>query len=494
MSLIQRIIKGSAIQLLIRLIQRSLGIISMIILARLLTPEDFGMVAIATLFVFLFQVISETGSKPWVIQKEKLTHDEVNSAWTFNLWIKTAIWVLFLMCIPWISAYYDNPNLNPVLFTVSWMLPLSALSNPGLWLDQKAIHYLPLLRLSIAVRLFTFVIVLIVAWLTRSYWALIIGLLATELLQSAGSYWVNPYRPKIRSKNMSPVWQFARWNLPKSIVGYLRSETDIVIISSYYTPAILGGYNMMKNLSTLPTREIITPVTEPLYASFAEVKQHPQKLDEQFRLSVMIITLTALPLAALLTTLADPIVALLLGEQWLPYSPILSILAWMIVAISYSILMNHLLIATGAIRALFWFDLSSLIVLFSLLLALSKQPIENLTWFRTAIGLATTLLFYLWFCHRMKLQSIRLFITTSIASLPTLVAMSVLYHFMLPEQINSTEIIQLIANGTVFSIAFVTTGYLLLSKMQRHPEAQQLIRIATNLLPSERLKNHENLR
>ena len=141
MSLTNTIIKGSAIQLIIRLVQRSLGLISMAILARLLTPEDFGIVAIASLLVFFFQIMSETGSRQFIIQKTTLTKEDTDSAWTFNLIIKSIIWILFLLTIPFNSDYYQNSDLNRILIAISLILPISALSNPGLWLDQKAINY-----------------------------------------------------------------------------------------------------------------------------------------------------------------------------------------------------------------------------------------------------------------------------------------------------------------------------------------------------------------
>jgi len=117
MSLTSQLLKSSSILLCMKLFQRGLGLISTLILARLLTPEDFGIVAIATLVVYLFEILAFAGKEQYLIQKTCVTNSDLNTAWTIDIILKSLLFLLFLISIEFIVEYYDKPMLGNALST-----------------------------------------------------------------------------------------------------------------------------------------------------------------------------------------------------------------------------------------------------------------------------------------------------------------------------------------------------------------------------------------
>ena len=125
----------------------------MLVLARFLTPEDFGIVAMATITAFFFDVIGETGTPQYIAQKDTITSEDVNTAWTLNLIFKAACFVCFILAIPLISAYSENELIEPVLYCISLVIPLGALISPGLIVQSRNLNYKPITKLSIIEKL-----------------------------------------------------------------------------------------------------------------------------------------------------------------------------------------------------------------------------------------------------------------------------------------------------------------------------------------------------
>ena len=114
-SLSSQVLSSSFLLLIIRLIQRSIGLISTLILARVLTPNDFGIVAISVLVVHFCDALSATGSQQYIVQKTDVDSDDVNSAWTIDIIMKLALWIILVLAVPLISSFYDRPEIENAL-------------------------------------------------------------------------------------------------------------------------------------------------------------------------------------------------------------------------------------------------------------------------------------------------------------------------------------------------------------------------------------------
>ena len=109
MSLARRVLGSAALLVGIKAVQRSLGLISLLILARLLTPEDFGLIALVSITVHFFDILSNVGSEQYIIQKQAVSEEDLNTAWTIDLLMKAALWLLLMLCAPLLAEFFEQP-------------------------------------------------------------------------------------------------------------------------------------------------------------------------------------------------------------------------------------------------------------------------------------------------------------------------------------------------------------------------------------------------
>jgi lipopolysaccharide exporter len=387
MSLGLKVIKGSASLILLKFIQRGLGLISTLVLARILTPQDYGVVAIATLVAWFFDAISESGLKEYIIHKKEISNEDVCTAWTLNMLIKLAIWLVFILAVPFITDYYDKPSLTYVLYVVSLILPLRALSNPGMHLFDKELNYKPIIKLIFIEKIFSITFTISLVFILRSYWAMVAGIIFSQTFITIGGYYFHELRPNLSIKNIKQQWDFMKWMLPKGVFGYLRAEVDTIIVSSLFSLSQMGAYNMMKNLTSMVGRDIIAPAVEPIMSSFSKSRDEAEKIRFQLNISFWILLFATIPIVFFIYVNHNLIIYVLLGEQWEQHSGIFQ--AFSLLIVSYAVLGNlsSLLMAFGKVKAHFFFDVASFILFVFFMLMLQLPDIEDYAFLRSVLAL-----------------------------------------------------------------------------------------------------------
>ncbi|WP_375581726.1 oligosaccharide flippase family protein [Marinobacter adhaerens] len=230
-----------------------------------------------------------------------------------------------------------------------------------------------------------------IAWLYQSYWAIVLGSLLSAAVFAIGSYRVHPYRPKWSLENAREQWSFSQWLLLRGIVGFTRSQVDNLIVSKHFSTSALGGYNLVREISLLPALSAIIPMSEPLLASIARVKDDPDSLAYRVRFSLAIMVTVLTPLTTFLMLYPDLIVLTLLGEQWAAYSHLLRPFALFFLTFCLFALISDAIIALGRVRALFTFDLISTAIIIIILLVFATGSLTNMAWIRGGLAIATTI-------------------------------------------------------------------------------------------------------
>lgn len=397
MSLAKKTFFSSLILLSLSFVQRGLGLISTLILARILTPEDFGIVAIASLIVFLFDSLSTSGSMQYIIQKKEVSDDDLNSAWTIDLILKGTFFILCLTLTPYIAAFFDNDKLKPVLYVLAAILPMTALGNPGIFLLRKNLQFKPIFKLMTIQKVITTILVVMLALYYKSYWAMIIGTVFSYLIPSIGSYIIHPYRPKIHFGKIKEQWYFSQWIFLKSIVGYSKAQIDSFLVAKFFDASSIGAYNLMKNLTTISATQIIAPATEPLLSAFSKSKNDKTTLNHHFNISILIVVILISPISSFIYYFDFNIVSIILGDKWVAYANILGILSIGLITLPISSILNHYCTATGQVKTLFVIDLISAISTITILVYFRDSSLEIIALLRVIINivLQTSLIFYL---------------------------------------------------------------------------------------------------
>lgn len=487
MSITNKTINSSFLILITRLIQRSLGIISLLVLVRLLSPEDFGVVAIASMVVFFCDVLSETGAQQYLIQKEILTPDDINTAWSLNLLFKAGLAVILFLVAPWISVFFENDSVTLPIQALCIILPISALGCPGLMILKREFNYQPIFRLNVIEKFASVIFSITLAFILESYWAMIFGVIFSFSLLSIGSYFIHPFRPRLCFKHVSDQWQFSKWILFKAIVGYSKSEMDTVFIMKFFGLGALGGYNLMKNLSTIPGREIIQPLTEPLLGAFSRSRDDVNNFQIQIINSLITLLFITVPMCLILFEYDTAIVNVFFGEEWYEYAPILGFLSVFIINFTLIGVLQEALIAIGKVKVIFYYDLISLVITAGLLALFFNNSLMEFTQARVSIAVCFVLVLCLIIKVTVGFSLLRL-VTLSLpivggAYITSLVTNAFVFQFSI-----ISLLVNLVVSGIVYLVSTVTIFYLLRPVSFYKPFNSWVVTTSNNFIKSHKNK------
>ncbi|MBC8386330.1 MAG: oligosaccharide flippase family protein [Gammaproteobacteria bacterium] len=420
----------------IKFFQRLVGLISILFLARLLTPEDFAIVALVAITVHFFDILSNAGSEQYIIQKGRVSIDDLNTAWTIDLSMKSLLWVMLILSAPLAATFFENPELENALLAASFILLINAAKNPGLFLKKQNFEYGQIFWLSVLQRVLTFIIVIAIAYIEQSYWALIIGDIVSSIIYTAGSYKIDKHRPKLCFDEWKTQWHFSGWLLLKSIIGYIRSQIDILIVSKLFPHSQLGQYYMARDIAMLPSHNLLLPAIEPLLALFRTSRNDLEAFEFQVRLSLFVIISISIPISIFIFFFSESIVLTLLGSQWITAIPILSVMSLLLFYFSIILILEQSLLALQKTRTVFLYDLVSLIFITTGLLLSYDSSLTEIGLIRGLLGITTMLFLVAYMKHLIGLKVFRLLILTlpviSASLLSSWIIISVSYEFEEP--------------------------------------------------------------
>ena len=377
-----------------KFLSRLIGLVSTLILARILTPTDFAMIAIIAIVLHLFDILSHAGSEQYIVQKSEVFDSDLNTAWTLDILLKSLMCVLLIVIAPLIARFFEQEHLSFAIQVASVTLIINALKNPGLLLLKRDLDYKKVFYLSLVQRIASFVTVLFVAINWQSFWAFVIADIMGAIVFTLGAYIIQPFRPAFSLLKVSEQWLFSKWLLGKSIVGYLRSQIDTVLVAKFFSTAQLGNYHMARDVAMLPGYNILGPAIEPLLADFKDYKNNVIRLGQRVSKVLCIVSFIVVPITTYMAFYPALIIDVLLGAQWVIAGEILGVMSLLFFYYCFLLVVESALTAMGKVKAIFIFDIASLMIIVGTLFAYLQMydDLNNMLWLRVLIGLASTLL------------------------------------------------------------------------------------------------------
>ena len=365
------ILKGAALTITMRWTDRLIGLVSTLILARLLVPEDFGIIAMASLVVGLLDVLLDLGVNVALIQNRNAEAAHYNTAWTLRL-VQTLISAtLIVVGAPFAGDYFGDQRVVIVLQVMSFSLILMGLENIGVVTFQKNMQFGLDFRFMFLKRIAGFFVTIAAAWLLRSYWALVIGTLVSRLAGVMLSYRMHPMRPRFSFEKLGEIFGISQWMLISSIGRYLDANLHKILVGRRSGTVIMGGYNLADEISAMPSGELLAPLNRVLFPAFVAAKDNLDELKRLFLLTQGIQTLIGIPVAVGLAMVAHEAVLLFLGEKWLLTVPFVQLLALVNAAQAITSSGGYVMLTLGLVRysaLLVWLRVALFIALSYLIL------------------------------------------------------------------------------------------------------------------------------
>jgi lipopolysaccharide exporter len=318
---------GAAWMILMTFVERGVGFVSMLLLARFLVPADFGLVAMAMLVLEFLEVIGSFSFDMAIIQNQRAERRHFDTAWTLTLiyGVVTAF-ALVVLAVP-ASHFFREPRLDAIFYAIAGGALLQGFENIGIIAFQKDLDFRKEFNFRILRKLLGFIVTVVLVYLIRNYWALVIGTVMSRLAGVLLSYKLHPYRPRLSLASIGELWRFSGWLLLNNIVVFAAVRGYSFIIGRMAGARALGLYSLAYEISNLPTTELVHPVSRAIFPGFSMLAGDHRQLRQALVQSASLIALVTIPLGAGIAILAEPAVRLTLGIKWLDAIPVIKVLA-----------------------------------------------------------------------------------------------------------------------------------------------------------------------
>ncbi|MDH3944920.1 MAG: lipopolysaccharide biosynthesis protein, partial [Anaerolineae bacterium] len=340
-------LRGSAWMITLRWSIRVIGLLSMVILARLLSPADFGIVAMSMMVVGFVELFSQMGIDLALIRNSQTTRDHYDSAWTLQMFQGLALAMVIFLIAPLASAYFAEPRVTLVIQVLALRALITGLENIGIVDFRKELDFARDFRFGVYKKLLAFAVTISLAFVLRNYWALVVGMVFAAVAGALLSYRMHPYRPKIAFGKIREIWSFAQWMLLWRLAFFLNRKIDQFLVGGTYGTSSMGRYYMAAEVATIPTFELVLPLGRGLFPNYAKMIGDPERFASALLRSFGLVAILCAPLGFGLSAVADSAVIIVLGEKWRPVIPLLEWFAIFGVAAALSHLAAIVLFVAG---------------------------------------------------------------------------------------------------------------------------------------------------
>jgi O-antigen/teichoic acid export membrane protein len=321
------ITKGAIWMVLMRFVIKSIAIVSTMILARLLTPADFGIMALATSICAFIELLRAFGFDTVLIQKQNVTASHYNTAWTLQVLFSLIVSTLLILFSTLVSDYYHDPRLENVLKIMAVTILLNGLNNIGLVEFRKKLNFNKEFYYQVTIKLCGFCITIPLVWYLRSYWGLLIGMLSTNFIALVLSYKMQNYRPRGVLSEWKDILGFSSWLFFNNILFFLTQHAQNFVLGKFGGSNALGLLAISNEIGTITTTEIVAAINRAAYPVYAKVSSDKQALKEVYLSVFSKIVLISFPSAIGIMVTAPLFVPVLLGEKWNAAIDVIQIIA-----------------------------------------------------------------------------------------------------------------------------------------------------------------------
>ena len=397
----RRSVRGGAVTLASQATRFVLGTGSTVVLARLLTPADFGLIAMVAPITGFIGLFKDLGLSMATVQRESVTHDQVSTLFWVNVALSLALMAVTMAIAPAVGAFYGDPRATLVTVALAALFLFGGLTAQQQALIQRQMQFGRLATVEIVSLAAGVAAGIAAAWQGFGYWALVV-LQATSAAITMMMVWLisgwRPGRPR-RGAGIRSMIRFGGGLTGFNVVNYLARNLDNVLIGRFIGAGALGLYSRAYGLLLLPIRLIRSPISAVAVPSLSRLQGDAPRYRRYVRKALALITFLSMPLVGFSAVAAEHIILLVLGEQWVGAVTVFRVLAFAALVQSFNVVTGWVYTSLGqTVRWFRWGLFSSTVIAASFVVGL-PWGIEGVAVAYTA---AVYLLFYpsLWFCFR----------------------------------------------------------------------------------------------
>lgn len=328
-------VQGAGWLVFSRVVGRLIDFGTLLVLARILTPADFGLAALATSLVAVVDTVLEVPVTQALIRLPSVDKSHLDTGFTLGL-MRGSLLAIIVLAAAWpYSLFYHEPVLVP-LTAVLVLGPIArGFASPGMVYFARELGFRQTFILEVSGKLCASIVATIVVLSGGAYWAIAVNYAIASVGATLVSYVLAPYRPALSLARMSDFARFIGWFSSAQLISALNWQFDRFLVGALADRPTLGRYAVANDVAVIPTQSIIGPALQPVMAAFSQINTDRERVTLAFLKAARFAMLISLPACIGISLSADLVTDFLLGAKWASAAPLLRVLALSVAPVAY---------------------------------------------------------------------------------------------------------------------------------------------------------------
>ena len=289
-----------------------------IVMARLLSPSDYGITALPTVFIAVAGVFANAGFSTAMIRKPNLTEHDLSTAFYYSTIVGIICYLLLFFASPWIADFYNTPVLEPLMRVTALSFIYGPLGTPQNIILQRRLDFKTPAKISVVCRIISGVIGIAMAFYGYGVWALTISYMFAGIIGLCINVYVVRWFPKTgwSKESFKYLWGFGNKLMASQLLDTLYNNITPVFIGKYYSPVDLGVYNRAEGYAALPSKNIHGVISSVTYPVLSKMQDDEERLANNYRRILKATAFVIFPIMMLLAALARPLILVMITAKW----------------------------------------------------------------------------------------------------------------------------------------------------------------------------------
>lgn len=325
----ERSVKGGVVTMIAQLLKLGIQVGSNVFLARLLTPSDFGLIAMAAVVASFILMFKDMGLSQATIQNENINHAQISTLFWIN-----AAFGLVAMLTTWlmaanIAAFYNEPALVDITIIFAFGLFIGGLTVQHQALLKRQMRFKELSLIEVSSMLIGVIAAIGAAFMGLGYWALVILQITQAATLLIGTWYFSKWRPSLPDLKcgIGSMLSFGGYMTAYSFINYFARNLDTILIGWRWGATSVGSYSRAYSLLLLPLGQITAPFSGVAVPVLSRLQNEPEQFKNYYLKTVKIIAYISMPMILSMAILAHEIVYIVLGPQWNAAADLFQVLA-----------------------------------------------------------------------------------------------------------------------------------------------------------------------
>ncbi len=292
------------------------------------------------------------------------SREHYDTAWTIQLVQGALIACMLFAIAPVVTPFFSEPRATAVVQVIALRSLIIGFQNIGVVVFRKELDFAKDFRFTTYTKLVNLAVIVVAAISLRNYWALVIGMTSSALIEVWISYRMHPFRPRLCIKKVRELWGFSQWLIIARLGAFLNRKTDELIVGRLLGTSAMGAYHVANELATMPNSELVMPIRRALFPTLAKIADRPEELRKLVLLIFSGISAVCISIGFGLMSIAEELIPVVLGKQWVSAVPAMRWLTLFGASTALMLALEMVLWVTGRTKQsalLAWVELALLV-------------------------------------------------------------------------------------------------------------------------------------